>query len=171
MAAAIRPEMLHIGIELPSRRAGAAVPAGRVFGVGAGPSQSCMLGWPDQLTGVQHGRAVECRQSWPRAAVGADPETRGRLGLSCPTSLAAWKRPRAPWNVSAALPRYSPRASQERRMTSPTAGRIGSAGAHTDHVNPDRAGNKSATFRSGLSPVPAPPGRHKDREWSRRCNQ
>lgn len=63
------------------------------------------------------------------------------------------------------------RASQERRMTSPTAGRIGNAGAHTDHVNPDRAENKSATFRSGLSPVPAPPGRHKDREWSRRCNQ
>lgn len=48
------------------------------------------------------------------------------------------------------------RASQERRMTGPTAGRSGNAGAHTDHVNPDRAGNKSATFRSGLSPVPAP---------------
>lgn len=41
-------ERCSIGIELPLRRAGAAVPAGRVFGVGAGPSQACMLGWPDQ---------------------------------------------------------------------------------------------------------------------------
>lgn len=51
----------------------------------------------------------------------------------------------------------------------PTAGRIGNAGAHTDHVNPDRAANKSATFRSGLSPVPAlliRPAQHAGLGWA-----
>lgn len=107
----------------------------------------------------------------PRAAVGADPERGGDLAIlsNFPSGLEAAAG--CIECLSGAASVLARRASQERRMTSPTAGRIGYAGAHTDHVNPDRAGNKSATFRSGLSPVPAPPGRHKDREWSRRCNQ
>lgn len=84
------------------------------------------------------------------------PRTRGRFGYpgNFPSGLEAAAG--CIECLSGAASVLARRASQERRMTSPTAGRIGYAGAHTDHVNPDRAGNKSATFRNGLSPVPAP---------------
>jgi hypothetical protein len=81
MVASIRREMLRIGIELPLRRAGRRGAIGARVWRRRRPIRSLHFRLAGSITGVQHDRAVECRQSYgPALRIGADPETRGRFG-------------------------------------------------------------------------------------------